>query len=196
MKSPSITKYFTILTEHSRNINVDLGKGTVLSTVPFTWLKKLNKQKIIPTFLLQFLGFSEAFNCINHELLSAYLNAYGFDSQFISAYLNFRKQKTKVGSIFSGYLNILFGVLLGFIARAPFSMSKLAMFFQIDLSEFSSYADDNTLFAFGQNPANLTNTLQSTLNSMFQWYQENYFKANADKCHLILSSFCNWGCYW
>ena len=47
---------------------------------------------------------SKAFDCINHELLIAKLNAYGFDSpslKFISAYLNFRKQKTKVGSTFS-----------------------------------------------------------------------------------------------
>ena len=26
---------------------------------------------------------------------------------------------------------------------------------------------------------------------MFECYQENYFKANADKCHLFLSSFSN-----
>ena len=26
---------------------------------------------------------------------------------------------------------------------------------------------------------------------MFEWYQENYFKANADKCHLFLSPFSN-----
>ena len=53
---------------------------------------------------------SKAFDCINHELLIAKLNAYGFDSpslKFISAYLNFRKQKTKVSSTFSDYLNIL-----------------------------------------------------------------------------------------
>ena len=26
---------------------------------------------------------------------------------------------------------------------------------------------------------------------MFEWYRENYFKANADKCHLFLSPFSN-----
>ena len=26
---------------------------------------------------------------------------------------------------------------------------------------------------------------------MFEWYQENYFKANADKCHSFLSPFFN-----
>ena len=65
------------------------------------------------------------------------------------------------------------------------------MFFQIDSSEFSSYADDNTPFASAQNHEKLIKSLQSTLNGVFEWYQENYFKANADKCHLFLSPFSN-----
>ena len=53
------------------------------------------------------------------------------------------------------------------------------MFFQIDNSEFSSYADDNTPFASAQNHEKLINSLQSTLIDLFKWYQENYCKANA-----------------
>lgn len=53
------------------------------------------------------------------------------------------------------------------------------MFFQIDNSEFSSYADDNTPFASAQNHEKPINSLQSTLIGLFKWYQENYFKANA-----------------
>ena len=107
-------------------------------------------------------------------------------------HLNFRKQKTKVGSTFSDYLNILFGVPQGPIAGPLFSMFTLAnTFFQIDSSEFSSYADDNSFFASAQNHEKLIKSLQSTLNCVFEWYQENYFKANADKCHLFLSPFSN-----
>ena len=54
---------------------------------------------------------SKAFDCMNQELLIATLNAYAFDSpslKFRSAYLNFRKQKTKAGSTFSNYLCTLF----------------------------------------------------------------------------------------
>ena len=47
---------------------------------------------------------------------------------------------------------------------------------------FSSYAFNNTLFAFGQNHEKLRNILQSTRNSMFEWYQETtlilYFNPN------------------
>ena len=51
------------------------------------------------------------------------LNAHGFDSpslKFISTYLNFGKQKTKVGSTFSDYLNILFGIFQGSIVEPNF----------------------------------------------------------------------------
>ena len=63
------------------------------------------------------------------------------------------------------------------------------MFFQIDTSVFSSYADDNTPFASAQNHEKLIKSLQSALNGVFEWYQENYFKANTDKCYLYLSPF-------
>ena len=33
--------------------------------------------------------------------------------------------------------------------------------------------------------------MQITRNGVFEWYQEEYFKANADKCHLFLSPFSN-----
>ena len=97
---------------------------------------------------------SKAFDCINHELLIAKLNAYGFDSpslRFISAYLNFRKQKTKVGSTFSDYLNILFGVNQGSIVGPVFfNVYTCDMFFQIDTFELSSYAEYP--FCFGTEP--------------------------------------------
>ena len=137
----------------------------------------------------------KAFDCINHEPFIAKLNAYRFDSpslKFISAYLNFRKQKTRVGSTFSDYLNILFSVPQVSIAGPLFFNAYTCdMFFQIDTSELCSYADDNTLFASGQNHEKLINSLQSTLNGMLKWYQEYYFRANADKCHLFLIPFSN-----
>ena len=111
-----------------------------------------DNNNVFPAFLTDLF---KAFDCINHELLIAKQNAYGFASppcKFIYAYLNFRKQKTKVGLALSDYLNILFGVLQGSIAGPLFfNIYTYDMFFQIDTSEFSSYADDNTSFASAQN---------------------------------------------
>ena len=65
----------------------------------------------------------KAFTCINHELLIAKSNAYNFHSlslKFLSAYLNLWKQKTKFGSTFGDYLNILFGAPHGSVAGTFF----------------------------------------------------------------------------
>ena len=59
---------------------------------------------------------SKAFDCIDHELLIAKLNAYGFDNlsfTFIYLYLSERKQKTKINSSFSCWAEILFGAPQG-----------------------------------------------------------------------------------
>ena len=54
---------------------------------------------------------SKAFDCIDHELLIAKLNAYRFDNSsltFIYSYLSERKQRTKINSSFSCWAEILF----------------------------------------------------------------------------------------
>ena len=59
---------------------------------------------------------SKAFDCICHDLLIAKLNAYRFDRnalKLIHGYLSDRSQKTKVGSLFSAYLDIIYGVPQG-----------------------------------------------------------------------------------
>ena len=82
-------------------------------------------------FAVVLTDLSKTYDCINHEFLIAKLNPCDFDSpslKFMSAYLIFKKQKTKVGSVFSDYLNILFGVPQGSIAGSFFSMFTLAIF--------------------------------------------------------------------
>ena len=140
MNGPSA---ITILTEFSQNTNVNLGR-TPQHCLLYMVEKLKQAKDNNNVFAAVLTDLSKAFDYINHELLIAKLNAYGFDSpslKFISAYLNFRKQKTKVGSTFSDYLNILFGV-----PQCSITVYACNMFFQIDTSEFSSYADDK-LFA-------------------------------------------------
>ena len=131
-------------------------------------IKKIKQARDV--FAAVLTDLSKAFDCIKHELLIAKLNAYGFDSpslKFIFAYLNFRKQKFKVGSTFGDYLNILFSVPQGSIAGPLFfNVYTCDMFFQIDTSVFSSYADDNTSFASAQNHEKLIKSLQSALNGI------------------------------
>ena len=82
-------------------------------------------------------NFSKVFDCLNHELLIAKLNAYGYSSpslKFVPTYLNFREQKTKLGSTFSDYLKNLFGVPQGSIAGPLFfNTYTYDMFFKLIL---------------------------------------------------------------
>ena len=71
---------------------------------------------------------SEAFDCISHDLLISKLNAYGFDRnalKLIYDYLSDRLQKTKVGSSFSAYLDIIYGVLLLLLLILYFLLTNL-----------------------------------------------------------------------
>ena len=56
---------------------------------------------------------SKAFDCLNHELLIAKLNAYGFSLpalRLIHDYLSHRKQKTRVNNSNSKWLAVMFAV--------------------------------------------------------------------------------------
>ena len=61
-------------------------------------------------------NLSKAFDCIPHELLIAKLHANGFDKKSINLmydYLFNRKQRVKVGGIYSSRREILYGVPQG-----------------------------------------------------------------------------------
>ena len=57
-----------------------------------TWKRSVDKGKVFGALLTD---LSKAFDCLNHELLTAKLNAYGFSLpglQLINDYLSNRKQ--------------------------------------------------------------------------------------------------------
>ena len=61
---------------------------------------------------------SKAFDCLDHELLIAKLNPYGFSLpalKLVHDYLSNRKQRTKVNRNYSSWLEIVFGVPQGSI---------------------------------------------------------------------------------
>ena len=66
---------------------------------------------------------SKAFESLDHKLLIAKLDAYGFGKgslELISSYLSFRKQRLKINNFFSDWGNVTSGVPQGvYIRTAP-----------------------------------------------------------------------------
>ena len=113
---------------------------------------------------------SKAFDCISHQLLIAKLNAYGFDIKslnFILAYFTNRKQKTKIGSSFSDFLNILFGVPQGSIlGPLLFIIYICHLFMEYDAIEFAIYADDATPYTYGQSFDKIIEKLETDMSNI------------------------------
>ena len=79
------------------------------------WKKSLDKGKIAGALLTD---LSKAFDCLNHDLLIAKLEAYGFDKKSLTcilSYLTDRKQRTKVNASFSAWSSVKSGVPQGSI---------------------------------------------------------------------------------
>ena len=78
---------------------------------------------------------SKAFDCLDHELLTAKLNIYGFSFpalQLVNSYLSKRKQRTKIYNIYSTWLHIIFGILQGSILGSLFSVFLADLFFVVN----------------------------------------------------------------
>ena len=86
------------------------------------------------------------------------------------------------------YCEILFGVPQGSILGSLlFNIYICDMFYDIDDCDIASYADDNTPYASSSNLDALINKLEESTNNLFQWFRNNHMKANADKCHLLVT---------
>ena len=137
-------------------------------------------------------GLSKAFDCILHDLLIAKLAAYGFEYQslrIMESFLSNRQQRTKINNAFSRYSEILYRVPQGsIVGPLLFNIYICDIFFDIIESDIASYADYNTPYNFDFNLDNVKSNLEKSTNSLLNWFRENHMKANADKCHLLVSS--------
>ena len=58
------------------------------------------------------------------------------------------------------------------------------LFLVVNDVNFSSYADDNTIYQSGRNVDDIMNYLQLSAEKLFRWLSDNQMKGNTDKCHL------------
>ena len=135
---------------------------------------------------------SEAFDGILHDLLIAKFATYGFDYQslrIIESFLSNRQQRTKINNSLSRYSEIIHVVpQWSILDPLLFNIYICDIFFDIIECDIASYADDNTPYNFDFNLDNVISNLEKSTNSLLNWFRENHMKANADKCHLLVSS--------
>ena len=95
----------------------------------------------------------KAFDFISHELLTANLNAYGFNEtslKVIISYLKNRMQTTKGSLSFSELLSIIYGVPQGLILGPVLFVISICDLFIINKDvNFCSYIDDTTPYITG-----------------------------------------------
>ena len=154
-----------------------------------SWKKAIDNNKNAGAILTD---LSKAFDSLNHELLLAKLEAYGFDEtslNFIYSYLSDRKQRTKVNNIFSTWTSVESGVPQGSIlGPLLFNIYMNDIFWFTPDIQIANYADDSTAYATSKDIESLLDILQKNTEILMQWFKENYMKSNNDKCHMLISS--------
>ena len=144
------------------------------------------------TFGALLLDLSKAFGCMTHDLLIAKLQSLKFGMNALNLifdYLTGRKQRLKINSSFSSYLETFQGVpqgsTLGPLLFNPFLCD---LFLFVEEADIMSYADDNTPYVCSENVDVTLEKLEEVGKVLFEWFSNNFLKANADKCHLLLST--------
>ena len=127
----------------------------------------------------------KTFDCLNHEILIAKLNPYGFSLpalKLVHDYLSDRKQRTRVNNSYSTWFEILFGVPQGSIlGPLLFNIFLADLFFIVNKIDIANYADDNTPYTSSNDVNGLIKSLEEASKELFKWFDNNLMKSNPDK---------------
>ena len=127
---------------------------------------------------------------VPHDLLIAKLSVYGIGSVghlLISDYLSRRKQRTKIGSSYSSWHDIIRGVPQGsLLGPLLFNIFINDLFLFIKKSRVCNFADDNTLYSFRKNIENVILDLKTDLIGVMEWFKINSLKAKPGKFHFMV----------
>ena len=140
------------------------------------------------------MDLSKAFDTINHELLIAKLDAFGFSKkslELILDYLSNRLQHVKINSTFSSWSEITQGVPQGsLLSPLLFNIYLNDLSFLLDDIDICNFADDTTPNVCGMELKVVLDKLESCIELAIAWFKSNYMKLNEEKCELLVCAYC------
>ena len=108
----------------------------------------------------------------------------------VNDYLQNREIRTKVGSSYSTWEDILFGISQGSVlGTLLFNIFLCDLFVVLENKYFTSYTDDTTPLVVGSSTEKILSELNEIAEKLFAWFDRNQMKPNFQmKCHLLLST--------
>ena len=136
-----------------------------------------------------FQDLSKAFDTLNHELLLAKLNAYGFSMNaiaYIKSYLSNRYQRNNINNIFSTRKNIYKCVTQGSVLGSLlFNIFINDKFYFIENYYLCNYPEDDTLYVFDCNMNFVKEKLYKDFEVLDTWFYDNYMSFDPGKCNFM-----------
>ena len=129
------------------------------------------------------MDLSKAFDVLNHSLLLAKMDAYGFSVKirtFIQSHLNKRMQKVSVNRKFSAWEDIYASVAQSSIL-GPLIFNNFIndVFSFLTTCEMCNYADDNTVYTYRRNFHQVQEYWKKYFEILENWFYDNYMVLNS-----------------